>query len=78
MFQGFTRTYLVVGRTYHHHPRSGEAHNSVSIHLSVVDMTVWEPEVLVKSRLPLMADGVGRKLNTYRTAWINCKKLICK
>lgn len=33
---------------------------------------------LIKPKLPLMFDDVGRKLNTYRTAWINCKKLICK
>ena len=78
MFSGFTRTYLAVGRTYHYHPNSGEARNFVSVHVSVVDTTVWEPEVLVESRLPLMVEGVGRKLKTYGTAWINCKKLICK
>lgn len=78
MFSGFTRTYLAVGRTYHQHPNSVEEHNFVCVHVSVVETTVWEPKVFLKSRLLLMVDGVGSKLNIYRTAWINCKKLICK
>lgn len=78
MFSGFTRTYLAVGRTYHHRPNSAEERNFVCVRVSVVEMTAWEPKVFLKSRLLLMVDGAGSKLNTYRTAWINCKKLICK